>query len=126
DEGRLDLKSLLEGKYGGRIVSEPYGRATRAVSASNVITVGLSTGGSGLGDPIDRDPDAVENDVTQQYISTWSARNVYSVAIDEHTGRVDEERTRQLRQNVRDERIARGRPYDEFVKEWEQRKPDPA
>src|SRR5699024_10528485 len=26
DEGRLDLESLLEGKYGGQLISEPYGR----------------------------------------------------------------------------------------------------
>lgn len=122
-EGRLDLASLLEGKYGGRVVSEPYGRTVRPVQGNHVITLGLSTGGAGYGDPIDRDPAAVERDLKEGMISEWSARNTYAVVLDEHTGRVDEQATERRRAQVCQERIARGRPYDEFVAEWEQRKP---
>jgi acetophenone carboxylase len=123
DEGRLDLASLLSGKFGGTIVSEPYGRMTRPVMGDQVLTVGLSTGGAGLGDPIDREPAAVERDVADGLISEWSARNLYAVALDAQTGRVDEAATAALRDEVRRSRLARGRPYDEFVAEWSQRKP---
>lgn len=123
DEGRLDLASLLEGKYGGQIVSESYGRMTRPVMGDQVLTLGLSTGGAGLGDPIDREPASVERDVTEGMISQWAARNIYGVALDEHTGRVDAAATESLRADVLRQRLARGRPYDEFVAEWSQRKP---
>ncbi|MGH3436491.1 MAG: hydantoinase B/oxoprolinase family protein [Sciscionella sp.] len=123
NEGTLDLQSLLEGKFGGRVVSETYGRSIRPVMGDQVITLGLSTGGAGYGDPIDREPSSVERDLTEGYISEWSARNLYAVVLDERTGRVDEQRTKELRDEVRRSRIARGKPYDEFVSEWEQRKP---
>lgn len=123
EEGRLDLASLLAGKYGGRIVSEPYGRATRPVMGDQVLTVGLSTGGAGLGDPVDRDPEAVERDLLGGLISEWAARQIYAVTFDEQTGRVDHDATTSLRQEVKQQRLARGKPYHEFVAEWSQRKP---
>lgn len=122
-ESRLDLASLLAGKYGGRIVTEPYGRMTRPVMGDQVMTIGLSTGGAGYGDPLDRDPAAVEKDLTDELISQWAARNIYAVALDEQTGRVDEEATAAKRAQVCEDRKARGVPYDEFVEGWSQRKP---
>jgi acetophenone carboxylase len=88
-----------------------------------VITLGLSTGGTGYGDPIDRDPEAVAKDVTDGMVSEWAAANVYAVRFNPQTGRVDPEGTAALRQQTRDERKARGVPYDEFVAAWSQRKP---
>lgn len=122
-EERLDLASLLAGKYGGRIVSEPYGRVTRPVMGDQVLTIGLSTGGAGLGDPIDRDPEAVERDLNAGLISEWAARHIYAVAFHQETGRVDPEATASLREGVCRQRLARGKPYDEFAAEWAQRKP---
>jgi acetophenone carboxylase len=123
DQGRLDLASLLEGKYGGRLVSETYGRTAHPVGADQVITVGFSSGGAGFGDPLDREPSAVERDVTAQMISQWSARNVYGVVLDPTSGRVDEASTDSLRADIHRQRLSRGKPYDEFVAEWSQRKP---
>lgn len=123
DEGTLDLASLLAGKYGGRIVSETYARTARPVMADQVITLGISTGGAGYGDPIDRDPEAVERDVADGLISEWSAREVYAVRFDARTGRVDVPGTDAARAQVRAERRARGRTWDEFHEEWSQRKP---
>jgi N-methylhydantoinase B/oxoprolinase/acetone carboxylase alpha subunit len=88
-EGRLDLAALLAGKFGGRIVSESYARTARPVGGDQVITLGISTGGTGYGDPIDREPEAVEKDVTDGMISDWAAANVYAVRFNEQTGRVD-------------------------------------
>ena len=123
DEGTLDLASLLAGKYGGRIVSEAYGRTARPVMADQVITLGISTGGAGYGDPIDRDPEAVERDVADGLISEWSAANVYAVKVNEQTGRVDKEATAALRAQACEERKARGKTWDEFHANWSQRKP---
>lgn len=123
DEGRLDLASLLAGKYGGSIVSEAYGRSTRPVLADQVLTIGLSTGGAGYGDPLDRDADAVEKDLTDGTISEWSARHIYGVVLDEQTGRLDTAATDELRAQVMRDRLARGRPYEEFEAEWSQQRP---
>ena len=123
DEGRLDLASLLAGKYGGRIVSETYGRTARPVMGDQVITLGISTGGAGYGDPIDRDPAAVEADVVDGMISDWAATTVYAVRFDERTRRVDPDATAALRARTREERKARGKTWDEFHAGWSQRKP---
>lgn len=122
-EGALDLASLLAGKYGGRIVSEAYARTARPVMADQVITLGISTGGAGYGDPLDRDPEAVEKDLADGLISDWSARNVYAVRFHERTGRVDKAATAQVRREMLAARKARGKTWDEFHEGWSQRKP---
>ena len=48
----------------------------------------------------------------------WAARNIYRVAYDEQTLRLDQEQTRALREEARKERKKRGKPYDEFEGEW--------
>ena len=111
DEGRLDLASLLEGKYGGRIVSESYARTARPVMGDQVITLGISTGGTGYGDPLDRDPEAVERDLVDGMISEWAAANVYGVRFNAQTGRIDPGGTEELRAERMRERIAGGKSW---------------
>jgi len=48
-----------------------------------------STGGGGYGSPLERDPQAVLDDVLDEYISAESARDVYGVVIDPATRQVD-------------------------------------
>jgi N-methylhydantoinase B len=38
-------------------------------------------GGGGFGDPLDRDPQAVRNDVREEFISVASARDDYGVVL---------------------------------------------
>lgn len=122
-EGALDLESLLAGKFGGRIVSESYARTARPVMGDQVITLGISTGGTGYGDPIDREPEAVERDVVDGMISEWAAANVYAVKFNAQTGRVDPDATAAFRAQAREERKARGKTWDEFHAGWNERKP---
>ena len=121
--GTLSLEALLRGDFGGTVVSEQYGSAVHPVNGGDSIIVGLSTGGTGYGDPLDRDPAAVEKDVTKNLVSAEVARRVYGVVIDEQTGRIDAEATHAERQAQLGARLQRGRPYDEFEAEWSQRKP---
>lgn len=81
-------------------------------------------GGAGYGDVLEREPEAVMDDLRQQIISHWVARNIYKVAYDEDSLRVDPEKTRRLRDRERRSRIRKGKPFQEFVEEWEKRKPD--
>lgn len=57
-----------------------------------------SQGGGGWGDPLKRDPDAVREDVVDEYVSVAGARRDYGVVIDPETLEVDREATRSLRE----------------------------
>ena len=123
EAGTLTLEALLAGKFGGTVVSEPYGSAVHPVMSGQSIIVGLSTGGTGYGDPIDRDPAAVALDVAKNLVSIEVARDVYGVVVNPATGRVDIEATAAERDCVLAQRSRRGRPYQEFEAEWSQRRP---
>src|SRR5262249_49576494 len=91
--GTLTLDALLDGQFGGTVVSQPYGSAVPPVMGGQSAIVGLSPGGTGYGDPLDRDPAAVELDVSKNLVSAAVARSVYGVVIDGATGRADAEAT---------------------------------
>jgi len=57
----------------------------------------ITGSGGGYGDPKERDPQAVLDDVLDEYITLEDAREIYGVAIDPGTMMVDEEETRRLR-----------------------------
>jgi hypothetical protein len=48
----------------------------------------------------------------------WAARNVYRIACDENTLRLDAAGTEAMRAETRSERLRRAKPYEEFEKEW--------
>lgn len=61
----------------------------------------LTGGGGGWGDPFERDPAAVVEDVRQGYVSVEGARRDYGVVVDPETHELDEEATRQARAGAR-------------------------
>jgi acetophenone carboxylase len=83
----------------------------------------FSGGGGGYGDVLEREPGAVMDDLRKEVISPWTAENIHHVAYDHETLEVDEEKTKQLRQKERDDRISRGVTWQEFEKEWSQLRP---
>jgi acetophenone carboxylase len=84
---------------------------------------GSQAGGYGYGDVLEREPQAVVNDIRDEIISDWAARNVYHVAYDAATWTADEEQTAALRQAERKDRLSRGQLYTEFEKTWLQKRP---
>jgi N-methylhydantoinase B len=58
-------------------------------------------GGGGYGDPLERDPDLVETDVADGYVTVEAAKGEYGVVIDQATGRVDLAATKALRASRR-------------------------
>ena len=60
-----------------------------------------SGGGGGYGDPLTRDPSAVEQDVINEYVSVEQARDNYGVVIDPKTLKVDVEETIKLRASAK-------------------------
>jgi N-methylhydantoinase B/oxoprolinase/acetone carboxylase alpha subunit len=79
--------------------------------------------GGGYGDVLERDPELVAKDYLDGLISMRPVREIYHVVLDEKTGAVDVEATSKARDAERAQRKARGKPYSEFVKEWETDKP---
>jgi len=66
--------------------------------APGEILANCSGGGGGWGDPFQRDPDKVLDDVRNEYVSITSAREDYGVVIDPDTLQLDQTATQRLRQ----------------------------
>ncbi len=72
-------------------------------------------GAGGFGDPLDREPRLVAQDVGYGLTSRPVAANVYGVVLDASTGQADAMATATRRAELRRARLARGRPAGEYV-----------
>jgi acetophenone carboxylase len=106
----------------GDVIVEHQTRGIRVLHEGEVLAASTQ-GSGGYGDVLDRPAAEVMDDLREDVISHWTAREVYAVVYDPDTLIADDEATRAARERVRVERLERGRPYDEFVAEWEQRRP---
>jgi N-methylhydantoinase B len=79
-----------------------HGKQSRAFAYGDVISFQQS-GGGGYGDPLERDPRGVLDDVLDDYVSVEAARARYGVVIADDEGEpvLDEEATRRLRAHMR-------------------------
>ena len=66
----------------------------------DVVTIDAA-GGGGYGNPLEREPERVEDDVIEGYVSLEKAREDYGVIINPKTLTLDEEATRKLRDTLR-------------------------
>ena len=60
-----------------------------------------AAGGGGYGNPLEREPEMVESDVIEGYVSLEKAREDYGVVIHPKTRKLDEEATRKLRDTLK-------------------------
>jgi N-methylhydantoinase B len=67
------------------------------------VVIKLSSGGAGVGEPSERDPEAVRADVVDEVVSVEAAERIYRVAIDPETLAMDPARTAQLRAHAAEE-----------------------
>jgi N-methylhydantoinase B/oxoprolinase/acetone carboxylase alpha subunit len=74
--------------------------------------------GGGFGDVLERDPAHVLRDVEDELLDAETALRVYGVVYDADTLIVDTDKTQAARDTIRRERIAKSKPYDEFVRGW--------
>lgn len=72
-------------------------------------------GGGGWGDPLERDPLAVLEDVIDEYVSIEAAGKYYGVVIDEKSMSVDQKGTETLRVRIRKDREQMKREKKEVV-----------
>jgi len=112
---------VVDGEYD--LFSSAQGRAPGHLYEGSLSAGGSTGGGHGYGDVLEREPQAVVDDVRDEIISDWAALNVYRVAYDAETWTADEEKTRELRQHARSDRLCQGKSYAEFEKEWLKKRP---
>ncbi|HJY87725.1 MAG TPA: hydantoinase B/oxoprolinase family protein [Candidatus Acidoferrales bacterium] len=111
-------KDTIKGEWKYELIAR-----TPQVYQEGDVLFGFSGGGPGYGDPLEREPDAVLEDLVKQIISDWTAQNIYHVVYDPERRKLDAEKTRQKRDGERRARLARGKPYAEFVQEWSKKSP---
>jgi hypothetical protein len=73
-------------------------------------------GGTGVGDPLEREPDLIEHDLNGDYLLPRYAESIYGAVVEKENGRyqVDKEKTGAKRQKMRKQREKEAVP----VKEW--------
>lgn len=105
--GDLDMPGLDGGRPGagrndvqiaaGTPHERAYGMATDIRLKAGELIVLNGAGGAGYGDPFEREPASVQQDVRRGYVSISAAREQYGVAIDPHSFQVHHEETLELR-----------------------------
>jgi len=120
----LSIESILtEHTIAGDYQAEFQGRSVRPYADGDIITFAFSTGGTGYGDPLDRDAESVGIDIEKKLISHKTALSIYKVVWDEKLNRVDLEATSKLRARELKARAARGKTWTEFQKSWSTKRP---
>ena len=99
------------GEAGGYLLRRPGEKTFTVMTGAHVpVPIGAAAivrtgGGGGWGDPLDRDPALVQNDVAEGLISNTAARKYYGVALRRNLS-LDESATRALRLRLRSARKA--------------------
>ena len=73
----------------------------------------LTVSGGGWGDPLDRDPDLVRDDVLDEKLSVSYVQIEYGVVLDPDTLLVDQVATERLRDEMRNQRNSNCNPKTE-------------
>ncbi len=79
------------------VQGNPFGLTQ--MKPGDVVTIDAA-GGGGYGNPLERDPEEIERDVLEGYVSLEKARDDYGVVICPESLKVDKEKTRKLRETL--------------------------
>ncbi|MFC2007189.1 hydantoinase B/oxoprolinase family protein, partial [Chloroflexota bacterium] len=118
-----DLTDNISGKL---LVETGSSRFFKGVAkAGDFLQVAYGGNAGGFGDPIKRDPVLTKNDLETGLLSPERCRSIYGIEAnyDESTEEwvIDEQKTAELRENRRKERLTKGVPVKEW---WQQRRQD--
>jgi N-methylhydantoinase B len=103
------------GEPGGYLLKLPKERAFKTMAGFHIaVPIGAEAivrtgGGGGWGDPLERDPALVAQDVAEGFVSSAAARRLYGVVLRGNVS-LDESATRRLRKRLGSTRKAARRP----------------
>ncbi|MFY9691960.1 MAG: hydantoinase B/oxoprolinase family protein [Candidatus Acidiferrales bacterium] len=118
DSRTMFEKTTIHGDWSYELVARPP-----KLYEEGDLLFGFSGGGPGYGDPLERDPAEVIEDLRKNIISDWTAQNIYRVAYDTERHKIGFDKTKQQRDEERRARLARGKSFDEFHKDWNKKSP---
>jgi acetone carboxylase gamma subunit len=100
-EGEMptDRGAIQKGDWGE--ISPPQGVPERVSLPNGTLVTDYIAGGGGLGDPLDREPEAVLQDYRRKGVSRKTAESIYGVIFDPDGTRVDSQRTKTMRERLR-------------------------
>jgi len=116
----------FESKIDGDVTRRPEGISTPKEFDDYDMYLNYLRGGSGLGDPLERDPEDVLSDIHDGYVLPRHAEDAYAVVVNKindeakHNSAVqgewelDEEATEQLREKRMDQRAEKAQPVSEW------------
>jgi hypothetical protein len=110
----FDITKKVKGNY--QTFPTPCMAAPARPMKSGDIIVKTMPSGAGLGDPIERDPELIRQDILDQQTSFDAASRVYCVSIDPKTFEVDQKKTEEMRRQKIKERLSKGIPAGQYVR----------
>ncbi|MFQ5541390.1 MAG: hydantoinase B/oxoprolinase family protein [Candidatus Binatia bacterium] len=94
-----DREAIQKGDWGE--IYHPQGVPERVSLPNGTLVTDYIAGGGGLGDPLDREPEAVLQDYRRNGVSRRTAESIYGVIFDPDGTRVDSQRTKATRERLR-------------------------
>lgn len=105
----LDEVHRLAEESGAKVETVKFGLPVQPVKADSDVAISVMGGGGGLGDPLDRDPEGVLEDVRNRITSLEMAKRVFGVIIDSKKSAVDSKATEAMREEIKANRKKRGK-----------------
>ena len=115
DDGTIDLSKLSHEEYFSGHMSTTSG--DRVLSQGDMWHSTTHTGACGLGDPLERDPELIVQDIRNKMVTLDVAQKAYAVAIDPKTLEIDHKKTEKLRAERKKERLQQGIPGFTYLKQ---------
>jgi N-methylhydantoinase B/acetone carboxylase alpha subunit len=115
-DGNPADSEILRLVSGQRIMSDKFATTLPGLFQEGDLYLSVLNGGTGAGDPIERDPGLVENDLNGEYLLPNYAESIYGAVVAKDNGRykVDRKKTQEKRQALREKR----KNESVSVKEW--------
>ena len=99
-----------------RVMSDKLATTLPGLFEEGDLYLSVLNGGTGAGDPIERDPGRIEDDLNGDYLMLKYAESIYGAVVEKQNGRygVDRQKTQEKRQAIREKR----QKESVSVKEW--------